>query len=639
MEDGGDEKVFVRSLTDLARAGLLEVPFEREEETARLIAALARRTKSNALLLGETGLSKRTIVASLARKIARGDVPGVLVGCEVLELDMAAVLEGWPEETRRAELKLTQALQESKDGCILFVDEIHLLMAATRSNILKLALARGLRCVGSTSVGELACSLDTDKTFLVSFQKIAVDEPSDEKTAAILRHLQHSQGMSGIKIEDDAIDTAVRLAKRNVSHQKLPDSAIDLVNEACLLARIQDEDALGKMKDIRRTLKTLQLELAQAKLDGHLERSIELRFMVIPRIESELLNHAETFKSNLRTKVDCEDIFNVVSISKGVPTEQLKQIEEQDVAKLSSSLAARVKGQALAIEALSNRISRSHACLAPLTQPVTSFFLCGLTGSGRTALAEALSTEVLSGTVLQLDMNEFQEKESVRRLIGSPIDRFMRFPDGELSSALRRSPDTVVVLDQVEMASCEVLNLLARSCRSGFLLDGRGTPIDIRSTIFMFKSNLGSQHLDSEPAEEPHEKDSRKAKVLQQIQEFFPRDLLEIVDDVIVLEPLKHADLCAIAQQQLDAIAKTCSITATKSALQFVVEAALCEPNSGAKPLKHFIEKTIGREIRVLLLGGKIPHRSQVRVLLRSETPAVDKLHSYEGKLFRYEIL
>jgi ATP-dependent Clp protease ATP-binding subunit ClpB len=603
-----------------ARRGKLDPVIGRDEEIRRTIRILSRKTKNNPVLIGEPGVGKTAIVEGLAQRILRGDVPEGLKDRSIFALDMGSLVAG-AKFRGEFEERLKAVLQEIKqsDGrVILFIDELHVIVGAGKTegamdagNLLKPMLARGeLHCIGATTLDEYRKHIEKDAALERRFQPIVVEPPSVEDAISILRGLKERFELHhGVRIQDNALVSAVMLSNRYITDRFLPDKAIDLMDEACAMIRTEmdsmpqeldeltrrglqleiEETALGKEKDdaSKRRLEILRKELAEVRekskglrlqwekekaavgrvrklredLDAarlamekaerayDLNKVAELRHGRIPQLESELkkLEKAGNSTTLFKEEVSQEEIAEVVAKWTGIPLTRLVEGEKDKLLRLEEVLHKRVVGQDEAVTLVTEAILRGRSGIKDPRRPVGSFLFLGPTGVGKTELAKTLA-ETLFDTeeaIVRLDMSEYMEKHSVSRLIGAPPGYVGYDEGGQLTEAVRRKPYAVVLFDEVEKAHPDVFNVLLQVLDDGRITDAQGRTVNFKNTIVIMTSNIGARHL-LEGVTGDTIPESVRESVLADLRSTFRPEFLNRIDETVIFKPLTLDEITQI---------------------------------------------------------------------------------------------
>ena len=557
---------YSKNLNQLARSGKIDPVIGRDDEIRRVLQILARRTKNNPMLLGEPGVGKTAIVEGLAQRIVQGDVPEQLKDKEIVSLDMGLLIAGAKykgefEERLKAVIK---EVTDSEGQIILFIDEIHTLIGAgaggegamDAANLLKPALARGeLHTIGATTIKEYQKYIEKDKALERRFQVVTVDEPNEADAISILRGIKDKYELHhGVRIQDDAVISAVELSSRYISDRFLPDKAIDLMDEAAAKLRLEmdsvpeelddlnrrimqleiereairrendkekearlskeladlneersafkaqwelEKGKISELRALKEQLEQLRLEAEQAERTGDYGKVAELRYGKIPEIEKRLGESGQQSESGeqlIQEEVTAENIAEVVAKWTGIPVSKMLQSEREKLLNLESELQKRVAGQEEAIEAVADAVRRSRAGLQDPKRPIGSFLFLGPTGVGKTELAKTLANYLFNddNAMVRIDMSEYQERHAVSRLVGAPPGYVGYDEGGQLTEAVRRKPYSVILLDEIEKAHPDVWNVMLQVLDDGRLTDNKGRLANFKNTIIIMTSNIGS---------------------------------------------------------------------------------------------------------------------------------------------------
>src|ERR687890_2399505 len=496
---------YSRNLTQMAREGKLDPVIGRAEEVETTIEVLSRRTKNNPVLIGDPGVGKTAIVEGIAQRIVNEEVPETLSGKRVVQLDLSGIVAGTQYRGQFEERlkKVIDEVREHSDDLILFIDELHTVVGAgaaegsmDASNMLKPALSRGeLHVVGATTIDEYRKNIEKDAALERRFQPVLVKEPTVDDTIDILRGLKDRyEAHHRVKITEEAIIAAAELSDRYITDRFLPDKAIDLMDQAAARVRLRSRTTPQDTRALEEEIARLGREKDEAVANEDFERAPELR----DRLEA-LRSELDEARGGRRpvAELRAEDIAEVVSRATGIPVSQLTQEERERLMRLEEQLHERVVGQEEAVSAIAEAIRRARAGLSDPNRPIGSFLFLGPTGVGKTELARALADALFGdeAATVRIDMSEFQEKHTVSRLIGAPPGYVGHEEAGQLTEAVRRRPYSVLLLDEIEKAHPEVLNVLLQVLDDGRLTDGKGRTIDFKQTVVIMTSNIGSQFI------------------------------------------------------------------------------------------------------------------------------------------------
>jgi ATP-dependent Clp protease ATP-binding subunit ClpC len=638
-----------RDLTELARKGELDPVIGRETEIKRVMQILTRRTKNNPVIVGEAGVGKTAIVEGLAQKIAADDVPDSLKGRKVIALDMGSLVAGSKfrgefEERLKA---VIDEVKEAKKEVILFIDEIHTVVGAgaaegaiDASNMLKPALARGeLQCVGATTLDEYRKHIEKDKALERRFQPVFIEEPSVEETIEILRGLRpRYEAHHKIKITDEALEAAAKLSQRYISDRKLPDKAIDLIDEAASKLRIDSESAPPEVKTMEQNLKRITNEEEAASQRSEFQKAAELKAERL-KLEPEYNKAKDDWlkKEKISQEVSGEHIAQLISNWTGIPVSQMLEGEAQKLIHMEERIHERLIDQEEAVAAISEAIRRSRAGLKNPRRPIGSFMFLGPTGVGKTELVRTLAWFLFDdeNAMIRLDMSEYQERHTVSRLIGAPPGYVGYDEGGQLTEAVRRRPFRVILLDEVEKAHPDVFNTLLQIMDDGRLTDGQGRTVDFKNTVIVMTSNAGAELIKregqlgfatrKESAETQKTKyETMKEKVMGEVRKLFRPEFLNRLDEIIVFHELGKEHLRQIVDLNVKDLEKR--IGERKIGLELTDEAKdwLSEkgydPIYGARPLRRIIERYVENPLSSKLLRGELKESDTVKVDVDKET-------------------
>lgn len=622
---------FGRDLTRLAREGKLDPVIGREKEIERVIQVLSRRTKNNPCLIGEPGVGKTAIAEGLAQRITDGNVPEILRGKRVVTIELAAVVAGtkyrgeFEERLRKLMLELRQA-----GNVIIFIDELHTVIGAgaaegaiDASNILKPSLSRGeLQCIGATTLDEYRKHIEKDPALERRFQPIVVGEPTLEESLAILKGLRDRyEAHHKVKITDQALEAAVKLADRYISDRFLPDKAIDLIDEAASRVRIRNYTAPPDLKEMEEKLESLRNEKEAAVRNQEFELAAKMRDQE-HKFKEELEELKKEWEQKIGTSdqslVTEEDVSYIVASWTGIPVKKLAEEESERLLKLEEILHQRVIGQDEAVKLVARAIRRGRAGLKDPKRPVGSFIFLGPTGVGKTELARALAEAIFGDerSIIRLDMSEYMEKHTAARLIGAPPGYVGYEEGGQLTEKVRRKPYSVVLFDEIEKAHHDVFNVLLQILEDGRLTDGKGRTVSFRNTVIIMTSNVGATFLKKQQSvgfgagSEESDYEKMKERILEELKRTFRPEFLNRVDDTIVFHALNKEHIDEIVTIMLEELNKRIAeysirVNVSDEARQRLVKEGY-DPTFGARPLRRVIQKRLEDGISEGMLQGSI---------------------------------
>ncbi len=609
---------YSRDLTKEAGEGRLDPVIGREKEIDRVVQILSRRTKNNPVLIGDPGVGKTAIVEGLAQIIFENKVPETLSHKRVISLDLSSMIAG-TKYRGEFEDRLTKIVNEIKNAgdVVIFIDELHTLVGAgaaegaiDAANILKPSLARGeFQCVGATTLNEYRKYIEKDAALERRFQPIQVDEPTIEESIEILKGLRDRyEAHHMVKINDQALESAVRLSARYITDRFLPDKAIDLIDEAGSRVRLANYVLPGDVKELEAKLAEIVNEKEEAINAQEYEKAAQLRDQ-----EQTLKDTIETQRREWMSKrstqagiVGEEEIAEIISQWTGITVSKIALEEGERLLRLEEVLHNRVVGQDEAVEAVAKAVRRARAGLKNPHRPIGSFVFLGPTGVGKTELARALAEAMFANeeSVIRLDMSEYMEKHAVARMIGSPPGYVGYDEGGQLTEKVRRKPYSVILLDEIEKAHPDVYNILLQVLEDGRLTDSQGRTVDFRNTIIIMTSNVGAESLFKNltlgfqrVADEADNYEKMKDRVMEQMKHTFRPEFLNRIDEIIVFHSLTDAEMAKIIDLLLQELTQRIkengfSIEITTAAKQLIMKEGY-DPIYGARPFKRAIQKMV----------------------------------------------
>ncbi|MDR2028522.1 MAG: ATP-dependent Clp protease ATP-binding subunit [Treponema sp.] len=622
---------YSRDLTAIAKSGKLDPVIGRRKEIDRAVRILARRTKNNPVLVGEPGVGKTAIVEGLAQLFAGNDVAEVLSGRRILSLDMGSVVAGtkyrgeFEERLKKIMKEISQA-----GNVILFIDEIHTIIGAggaegtiDASNMLKPALSRGdIQCIGATTLAEYRKHFEKDAALERRFQAILVNEPGFDETLGILRGIQKRyEDHHRISYTPEAVQAAARLAQRYILGRFMPDKAIDILDEAGAMRKLEAGSQPPEITEIEAEIQLLIKEKNALVSSQDYERAANIRDRV-RNLRSRLESFREAWERSardIRTEVGEGDIRRVVAEATGIPITRLEEQETKRLLKLEEELHKEVVGQDNAVGRIASAIRRSRAGISSPRRPLGSFIFLGPTGVGKTLLAKRLS-EYLFGneeSLVRIDMSDFMEKHNTSRLVGAPPGYIGYEEGGILTEKIRRNPYRVVLFDEIEKAHHEVFNLLLQVLEEGELKDNLGHTVSFRNTVIIMTSNAGVREIS---------RDSRlgfttgtgimgiaeiEAAALSELRRLFNPEFLNRVDDVVVFHALDEKQVEAILDIQINELGGRLAeqgyfIRVLSGARRLLIEKGW-DPKYGGRPMRRAIQKELEDPLSFLLLEEDYP--------------------------------
>lgn len=624
---------YATDLTDLAKDNKLDKVIGREREIERVVTVLSRRTKSNPVLIGEAGVGKTAIVEGLAERIVNNDVPGVLVGKRIFQVDLSNLVAGTKfrgEFEERIKGVIDEATQN--DDIILFIDELHLLTGAgsgegsmDAANILKPALARGsIQLIGATTMDEYRKQIEKDKALSRRFQTVMVEEPSPEVTLKILKGIKsHYEKHHGVEIPDEMLEVAINMSGRYINDRFMPDKVIDVIDEAAAIAKVAADKQGGN------EYKKLKVQLKDAE-DKMVEMAEKEDFEAAALCKTELekikqkLKDAKKGEKEERPALKEENLALAISLKTGIPVAKVHGSELEMLGDLEGHLKKSVIGQNEAVASVAKAIRRGRSGIADPKRPIGSFLFMGPTGVGKTELARVVAREVFGGenALIKIDMSEFGEKHNVSRLVGAPAGYVGYEDGGKLTEAVRRRPYSVVLFDEIEKAHPDVFNMLLQILEDGELTDGQGTKVKFNNTVVILTSNLGANEMYREselgfvPKSDRNKKDlvaeyeANKNAAIKALKKTMKPELINRLDAILVFHALTRENVEKIFDNLLEELKKRLAtkgvgIRVDDKVKEYLIEKGY-DPKNGARPLRREIEDQLETLVAEEMIAGKL---------------------------------
>ena len=616
-------------MTELAKQGKIDPVIGRENEIKRVIQILSRRNKNNPCLIGEPGVGKTSIAEGLALKIVEGEVPEVLLGKHIYSLDLTSMVAG-TKYRGDFEERIKKAMDEvmNNKDIILFIDEIHNIMGAgaaegavDAANILKPSLARGeIQVIGATTIAEYRKNIEKDAALERRFQPVNVGEPTEDETVEILKGLRDKyEAHHKVRITDEAIESAVKLSSRYINDRFLPDKAIDLIDEAASVVKLNSYTLPQNLKDMETEIKRLESEKQSAINSQDYESAATIRDKE-KQLEDLLKDEKNKWQNSSNhdiKSVSSEDIAQVVSSWTGVPVSQLTKEESERLLNMESILHERIVGQDKAVSSIAKAIRRGRVGLKNPNRPIGSFIFLGPTGVGKTELCKTLAEAMFGdeNAIIKLDMSEYMEKHTVSKLIGAPPGYVGFDEGGQLTEKIRRKPYSVVLFDEIEKAHPDVFNMLLQILEDGVLTDSQGRKVSFKNSIIIMTSNVGASKITENKQElgfnkEKNENQTIEDLVMPDLKRTFKPEFLNRLDEIIVFNQLNENDIKEIARRMLKSLQKrTQDMDITLEFTEQAVDELSKEGFDkvyGARPLRRTIQSKIENPLSELILDDTI---------------------------------
>lgn len=645
---------FGEDLTKKATEGKLDPIIGRKEEIERVIQILSRRTKNNPCLIGEPGVGKTAVVEGLAQKIVTGDVPEMLKDKRVVSMDISGMVAG-AKYRGDFEERIKKALAEVKKAgdIILFIDEMHTIVGAgaaegaiDAANILKPLLARGeIQLVGATTLNEYRKYIEKDTALERRFSPVNVNEPTEKDTIKILKGIRDKyEAHHGVKITDEAIQSAVTMSVRYINDRFLPDKAIDLIDEAASRAKLKTYTEPDNLKELEEQIEETKKDKEEAVRTQKFEKAASLRDK-----EKELKEKYEKEQKKWKNKnnkqitdIAEENIAEVISNWTGIPAKKITEDENIRLKNLEKNLHQRVIGQNEAVEAVAKAIRRGRVGLKDPKRPIGSFLFLGPTGVGKTELSKALAESLFGdeNAMIRVDMSEFMEPHSIAKLIGSPPGYVGFEEGGQLTEKIRRKPYSVILFDEIEKAHPDVMNMLLQILEDGRLTDSQGRTVNFKNTVIIMTSNIGARLItdkkslgfsQNKAGEENNQKEYEETKkaVMETLKRELRPEFINRIDEIIVFHKLTDEEIGQIIDIMLEEVAKRLALQKIKIEIEPEVKALIAgkgiDKNFGARPLRRTIQNVLEDKLAEEILEGNLKKNKLTKIGVEEEKIVVKK--------------
>jgi ATP-dependent Clp protease ATP-binding subunit ClpC len=635
---------FSRNLSEMAERRIFDPLINRESEMERVVQVLSRRRKNNPVLLGEPGVGKTAIVEGLATRIVDGIAPPSLLGKRLLALDLSLVVAG-TKYRGQFEERLKGIITElvNSDDVIIFIDEIHSLIGAgsaegslDAANILKPTLSRGeVQCIGSTTPRDYHKHIEKDRALVRRFQPINIRPPSEEESYAILAGVKERyERFHGVRYTDDALRAAVYQSHRYITDRFLPDKAIDVLDEAGARVKLGKTQSFSEIKvlekNLRRSVEGMKSALARKDFDEAVAYHDE---EVTLRRQHEELERGYESECNKILDVGRGDIEAVISRWTGIPVQAVAEEEADKLLHMEDYLHQRIVGQEESISALARAIRRSRAGLKNPNRPIGSFVFLGPTGVGKTEVARTLAEFLFDSerALVRFDMSEYMEKHAIAKMIGSPPGYVGHEEGGQLTEQIKRKPYSVVLLDEIEKAHPDILNILLQVMEDGMITDAYGQAVDFKNTIVIMTSNIGSSHIARTGGklgfkQENREQlfNDRRDMVMAEVKKTLSPEFINRIDELVVFDSLSEEQLRAITRimiQRLNAGLedRNIRIEVTDEVCAWLVDTTCQDRSFGARPLRRAIQRHIEDTLSEAMIQGRFKDNGVIEVCLEGD--------------------
>ena len=640
-------KQFGEDLIEKAEAGKLDPIIGRKKEIERIIQILSRRTKNNPCLIGEPGVGKTAAVEGLAQKIVSGDVPEILKDKRVVTMDISGMVAG-SKYRGDFEERLKKALEEVKKAgnIILFIDEIHTIVGAgaaegaiDAANILKPMLARGeIQLIGATTLNEYRKYIEKDAALERRFSPVILGEPSQNDTIKILKGIRDKyEAHHGVKITDEAIESAVKMSVRYINDRFLPDKAIDLIDEASSRAKLKTYTEPENIKKLEEQIEEIEKNKEEAIRTQKFEKAAELRDEQ-KALKDKYEKESKKWKNKSNKEIiniTEENIAEVISSWTGIPANKITEDENKKLKELEKTLHERVIGQDEAVEAVAKAIRRGRVGLKDPKRPIGSFLFLGPTGVGKTELSKALAQSLFGdeNAMIRIDMSEYMEPHSVAKLIGSPPGYVGFDEGGQLTEKIRRKPYSVVLFDEIKKAHPDVMNMLLQILEDGRLTDSNGRTVNFKNTVIIMTSNIGARLITDKKAlgfaknEEDKKAKSDYENTKKEVMEALKRELrpefINRIDEIIVFHKLTDKEIDKIIDIMLKEVEERLKAQKIKIEIMPEVKKLIAskgiDKNFGARPLRRTIQSVLEDRLAEEILDGNLQKNKLTKIGVKDE--------------------